>query len=159
MIYHIKQKMLSFKDEFTIYNAQGQELFYVEEKLLSFGKKFFMRDREGREVLSIEEKVLSLLATYEVYIGGQLAATVKKDVSFFRPKYTIQGLDWEIQGDFLAHDYRITEDGRTIANVSKAYLSWSDTYQIDIVDEEYADVLLGIVIVIDAVLAQNRRNN
>ena len=120
MIYHIKQKMLSFKDEFTIYNAQGQELFYVEEKLLSFGKKFFMRDREDREVLSI---------------------------------------DWEIQGDFLAHDYRITEDGRTIANVSKAYLSWSDTYQIDIVDEEYADVLLGIVIVIDAVLAQNRRNN
>ena len=137
MIYHIKQKILSFKDEFTIYNAQGQELFYVEEKLLSFGKKFFMRDREGREVLSIEEK----------------------DVSFFRPKYTIQGLDWEIQGDFLAHDYRITEDGRTIANVSKAYLSWSDTYQIDIVDEEYVDVLLGIVIVIDAVLAQNRRNN
>ena len=48
--------------------------------------------------------------------------------------------------------------GRTIANVSKAYLSWSDTYQIDIVDEEYADVLLGIVIVIDAVLASERNN-
>lgn len=152
---YIKQKIMSLNDSFSIYNEQGEEVYRVEGKLLSLGKKFHVYDNSGREVLYIEQELLSLLAKYNIFIGDQLAAVVNQKLSLLKPKYSIEGLDWQIKGDYLAHNYTIREDDRAIAVISKAFLAWSDTYEIDILDNDYADVLLGIVIVIDAVMSDS----
>ncbi|MDZ7835210.1 MAG: hypothetical protein U5K84_07530 [Alkalibacterium sp.] len=54
----------------------------------------------------------------------------------------------------MAHDYVIKEGNKVIADINKKWLSWGDSYEIDIQDERFVSLLLGIVVVIDAVIAQ-----
>jgi len=154
MNYYIKQKVLSWNDQFSIQDKDGNDQFFVEGKLWSFSKNLTLFDQNRGEVLKIKQELITLKPKYHIYYGEHLVATVKKDFSLFGNNYTIEGLDWKIQGDFLAHDYEITEDGAIIASISKEFLSWSDTYEISILNENYTDILLGVVIIIDAVLAQ-----
>lgn len=146
--------MFSWKDQFSIKNENGEDQFFVEGQLWSFSKKLRIFDKNHNEILQIKEELMSFKPRYHLYYGDQLVATVVKDFSLFGNNYTIEGLDWKIQGNFLAHDYEITEDDRVIASINKEFLSWADTYEISILNEDYTDVLLGIVIVIDAVLAK-----
>lgn len=154
MNYYIKQKIFSWKDQFSIKDENGENQFFVEGQLWSFSKKLVLFDKNHNEVLQIKEELMSFKPRYHLYYGDQLVATVVKDFSFFSNNYTIEGLAWKIQGNFLAHDYEITEDDRVIASISKEFLSWADTYEISILNEDYTDILLGIVIVIDAILAK-----
>lgn len=154
MNYYIKQKMFSWNDQFFIKDERGRDQFFVEGKMWSFSKKLIVFNKNHNEILQIKEELVSFKPRYHLYYGDQLEATVVKDFSFFSNNYTIEGLDWKIQGNFLAHEYEITEDDQVIASISKEFLSWEDTYEISILNENYTDILLGIVIIIDAVLAK-----
>ena len=58
-----------------------------------------------------------------------------------------------MEGDFWAHDYEVIENGRTVVDVSKAWFSWGDAYEIDIDDSVDEITALCVVLVIDAVIA------
>ena len=32
----------------------------------------------------------------------------------------------------MAHDYQITKNGQTIVNISKEWMTWGDSYELDI---------------------------
>ena len=72
----------------------------------------------------------------------------------FLEKYEIEGLDWTIEGDFWAHEYRITQNGREIVSISKEWFTWGDCYQLDIADSADETLALAVVLAIDAVHAQ-----
>ena len=72
----------------------------------------------------------------------------------FYEKYEIEGLDWTIEGDFWAHEYRITQNGREIVSISKEWFTWGDCYQLDIADSADETLALAVVLAIDAVHAQ-----
>ena len=38
---------------------------------------------------------------------------------FFEKVHEIEGLDWTIEGDFWAHEYRITQNGREVVSISQ----------------------------------------
>ena len=59
--------------------------------------------------------------------------------------------DYEVNGNFLDHEFEFTRSGRTVARVSKTYFSWTDTYGIDIVDGEDDITILATAVVIDLV--------
>ena len=77
-----------------------------------------------------------------------------KRLTFFYEKYEIEGLDWTIEGDFWAHEYRITQNGREIVSISKEWFTWGDCYQLDIADSADETLALAVVLAIDAVHAQ-----
>ena len=54
-------------------------------------------------------------------------------------------------GSFWAHEYDFTRSGRTVATVSKKRWSWTDSYGIDIIDNEDDVSILCTVVVIDLV--------
>ena len=64
------------------------------------------------------------------------------------------GLGWEEQGDFWAHNYEIFSQGRSVVRVQKAWMSWGDSYRIDVLDNRDELNALAVVLAIDAVLAQ-----
>lgn len=155
--YFIKQKVFSWKDRFSIKDEQERDVYFVEGKLMSVGKKLHLYSIDGNEAVYIEQKFWRVLPEFDLFIGDKQLATIKKEFRFFKNDYSIHGPDWQIEGDFLGHDYSILEQGKVIADVTKRWLSWGDTYEIDIIDEAQEELLLGAVIVIDCVLAQSRR--
>ena len=57
-------------------------------------------------------------------------------------------------GDFWEHDYEILSQGRSVVRVHKAWMTWGDSYQIDILDNRDEINALAVTLAIDAVIAQ-----
>lgn len=157
--YYIKQKVFSWRDRFTVKDEQERDCYYVEGELLTLGKKLRIFTMDNQEAVYIEQKLWRFLPEYNLYIGNKQLATIKKEFHLFRNNYNIYGPDWQIEGNFLAHDYVIRERGEVIADINRKWLSWGDTYEINILDETQEDILLGAVIVIDCVISAQRASN
>ena len=105
----------------------------TEYSLLSFGKRLF-----------------SFSPRYKIFIGEEEVAEVLKRFTVFKPHYSVLGTNWEVQGDFFDHEYAVYDNNLPVATVRKEWLSWADTYSIDIAP--YVDELtaLCVVLIIDA---------
>ncbi len=150
---YIKQKVFSWNDKFKVFDEQGNERYFVEGEFFSLGKKLHVYDSERNEAAFIAQKLFSFLPRYFVYVNGNEVAEIVKHFSLFRPKYTIEGLGWEINGDFFAHDYVISRNGRNIVSISKQWMTWGDCYELEIENENDEIVALAVVLAIDCVMA------
>ncbi|MBQ2903722.1 MAG: LURP-one-related family protein [Clostridia bacterium] len=150
---YIKQKVFSWKDKFTVKDEAGNDKYFVEGELFSWGKKLHVTDLGGNEVAFIQQKVFSFLPRYFVYVNGEEVAEIVKEFSFLRPKYSIEGLGWDINGDFWSHNYMITKNGNPIVTIQKEWMTWGDSYELDIADPDDETVALAVVLTIDCVMA------
>ena len=80
MRYVMKEKILSWGDDFRIRDESGRDVFHVDGKVFSFGDKLSFRDASGSELAVVDQKLLSIGPTYEIYRGGALAAVGEDDV-------------------------------------------------------------------------------
>ena len=156
---YIKQKVFSWGDKFRIYDEFQNDKYYVQGEVFSIGKKLHFYSQSGNELAYIHQKVLSFMPKYFISRNGTDVAQVIKEFTLFRQEYTVDGLGWTVKGDFFAHEYTITASGRMIASISKRWLSWGDTYEIDIADNADEVMALCVVLIIDAVIAASNNNS
>ena len=149
---YMNEKVFSWKDKFSIKTETGEDRYFVEGKVISIGKKLRVYDAEGNELAFVNQKLVSLMPKFTVEINDQEVAVIKKKVTFLKPKYIIEGPGWEVQGDFLSHDYEIVENGRTIVAIHKQWMSWGDAFELDIEDESQEVLAVAVVLAIDAVM-------
>ena len=149
---YIKEKVFTWGDQFTVKDERGNDRYVVEGEVFSWGKKLHVYDMTGREVTAIRQEVWSFLPRYYVFCGDRQVAEIKKEFSFFFPKYRIDGLGWEIDGSFMAHEYEITQSGRTIVSISKEWMTWGDSYELNITNPSDEIVALAVVLTIDCVM-------
>ncbi len=155
---YIKQKVFSWRDQFTVKDMSGDDRYFVEGELFSWGKKLHVMDVHGREAAFIQQKLWSFLPKYDVFIDGRHIAEIRKEFTFLRARYTIEGLNWIIEGNFWDHRYEITQGGRTVVSVQKEWFTWGDSYSLDIQSAEDEIYALAVVLVIDCVTAQQSNN-
>jgi uncharacterized protein YxjI len=140
----LKQKLLSWGDDYYIRDDQGRDVYLVDGKALSFRGQLAFKDLEGNELAFIRQKLLKLSPTYEIYRNGEVAAVVKRELfALFHHRFAVDVPgpdDLEAKGDFFDHEYVFTRGDREVATVSKKWFSWSDTYGVD-VEEGEDDVL------------------
>ena len=152
---YIKEKVFSWGDKFTVKDEHGYDKYVVEGEVFTWGKKLHIYDMTGREVAFIKQEVWSFLPRYYVFCGCQQVAEIKKEFTFLFPKYSIEGLGWEIDGSFLAHEYEITQRGRSIVTISKEWMTWGDSYELNIANPADEILALAVVITIDCVMESN----
>lgn len=149
----MKQKLLSWGDDFYIRDEEGRDVYFVDGKALTFGDQLSFQDLEGHELAYIKQKVFALGRTYEIYRDGELAAVVKKELfALFHHRFTVDVPgpdDLEAEGDFLDREYAFARGGRIVATVSKRWFSFADTYGIEIADGEDAVLILASAVVVD----------
>ncbi len=153
---YIKQKIFSWNDKFSVYDENGAERYFVEGEFFSWGKKLHVFDSMQQEAAFIRQELFTFLPKFIVSVNGQDIAEIVKEFTFFKPRYRIDGLGWEIDGDFWDHDYEITQNGCTIVRLSKEWFTWGDCYELDIESPEDEIVALAVVLAIDCVLAAQR---
>lgn len=158
MILHMKQKVFSWSDKFTIKDTLDNDRYYVEGELFSWGHKLHLFNMANREVAFIKQEIFTFLPKFEVYMEDRLVVEVIKELTFFRPKYSLEGTDWTVDGDFWAHDYEISSPSGVIASVAKAYFTWGDSYQMDIADGADEILVIATILAIDCVLSAQNSN-
>jgi len=148
---YIKEKVFSWGDKFTVKDEYGNDKYFVQGEVLSWGKKLHVYDAWGNEVAFIKQEVFSFLPRFYVFCDNIQVAEIKKEFSFIFPRYSVSGLGWEIEGRFMAHDYEIKKGSRTIVSISKEWMTWGDSYELDIANPEDEIVALSVVLTIDCV--------
>jgi len=163
MRYVLKQKFWSWGDDFRIQGADGRDVFFVDGRAFSWGDKLSFQNMEKNELAFIRQKLLAWGPTYEIAVHGRLVAVVKKKLfTLLRCKFTVDVPgpdDLEAQGSFLDHEYRFERQGREVAQVSKRWFSWTDTYGVDIISGEDDVLILASAVVIDMVCHQESKQN
>jgi len=146
--------MFAIGDDFWIENQDGQRVFKVDGKALRLRKTLFFEDTNGNKLAKIQERLLAIKDTMVVEDpdGNQLAVIKKGLIAPLGDHWTVNvrgGPDLDVQGNILDHEYSINERRKKIAEVSKKWLSLTDTYGVEI-DEGQNDILiLALAIAID----------
>lgn len=145
-----KQRVFSWFDSYDVYDEQGNTAFVVKGQL-SWGHCLRISDAWGNHIGTVKEVVLALLPRFEIYAGERLLGSIRKEFTFFRPKFSLDMNGWTIDGDWFEWDYTIRDvSGRAVATISKQLLNWSDTYVIDVHNPADAIPALMVVLAIDA---------
>ena len=146
-----RQRAFSWFDSYDIYD-ENENTVYVVKGQLSWGHCLKIYDPEEQQELgTVKEEILTWLPKFELYEGETCIGTLKKELTFFKPKYNIDFNGWHVEGDVFEWDYTITgPDGGTVAAVSKEPFHWTDTYVLDITDPKDALYVLMFVLAIDA---------
>lgn len=153
MRYIVRQKIFSLSDSFFIKDEFGNDVFHARRQILSFGKKLRIFDLSGNELCYIEQKLFKFMPEYDIYIAGEHVANVKKKFALFRNDFVITspGAEYYVEGDFWAHEFEIYRDQHPIAQISKKFFSFTDTYGVDIDDSQDQITTLALAIVVDMV--------
>ena len=153
MHYALKQKLVSFGTNFTIEGEDGSK-YEVKGEPITILDKISIQDADGNELVHIDLTVERWRGVYEIHRSGQLLADVRRELFaiFPRHRFTVEtgGSDTlEAVGDFLDLEYFIKRDGRQIARFTKQWFHLSDTWGIDIDDNEQDHVfLLALAVII-----------
>ncbi|MEV0002145.1 LURP-one-related family protein [Micromonospora sp. NPDC050980] len=157
-MYVIKERMFALGDDFDITDDDGRRLYHVDGKVLTLRDRLVIEDPSGTEVAAVHRHLIALRPTYEVTIGGEKAAEVRRHFfTPFREKFTIDipgPDDLKISGNLLDHEFTVERDGREVATVSKRWLSIRDTYGVQITDGENHLLILASVLALDLAMAR-----
>jgi len=160
-MYVIREKFFSIGDDFDVLDEDGNKVFHVDGKVLSARDKVVIEDLSGAEVASVHRHLVALRPTYEIRIGGEKAAEVRKNLfTPFRDKFTIDvpgPEDLTMKGDLLDHEYEIERDGRNVAAVSKKWLTIRDTYAVRVEPGEDPLLIIAGVLALDLALAREEK--
>jgi len=160
-MYVIREKFFSIGDDFDVLDEHGTKVLHVDGKVLTTRDRVVIEDMDGTEVASVHRHLVSLRPTYEIRIGGEKAAEVRKNLfTPFRDKFTIDvpgPEDLTMKGDLLDHEYTIERDGRDVAEVSKKWLTIRDTYAVKIEDGENPLLVIASVLALDLALAREAK--
>jgi uncharacterized protein YxjI len=145
-----KQRLFSWFDSYDIYDEAGNVIYQVKGKL-AWGHCLKIYDANGFELGTVKEKIFSFLPRFEIYAGEQYIGCITREWSLFKPRYNIDCNGWQVEGNFFEWDYTVSDSyGNHIAKVCKEFFNWTDTYSIDVSNENYALGVLMLVIAIDA---------
>ena len=153
---YIEQKLFSFRDRFKVTDENGNPVYYVEGEIFSWGKKLHVYDCFQHEVAYIEQQIFNFLPKFDIYVRGENAVRIVKEFTFLRPKYSIENLNWEIEGSFWLHNYSITEKGNEVVTIRKEWMTWGDCYELDIKTKSHELEALAVVLTIDCVIDQSK---
>ena len=148
---YLKQRVFSLTDKYDIYDYNGKPYFHVCSEFLSLTAKMHLCDLAGNELFLIRRHFTFLLAKYEIFCGERLYAEIQQQMSWLKPRLAVKSVygDFEIQGDFWNMHYTLFCNGSAIGAVDKKWLSWGDSYELDISDQMDPGFFCALVIAID----------
>ena len=157
-MYVIRERFFGIGDDFDILDEHGNKLLRVDGKVLSVRNKLVIEDLAGVELATVHRHLVSLRPTYEIRIGGEKAAEVRKRLfTPFHDKFTIDVPgpdDLEMRGNLFEHEYTIEQGGFEVARVSKQWLTIRDTYAVQVAPGVEPLLIIGAVLALDLAMAR-----
>lgn len=151
MIYQLKSKLLSLTSQYEIKDDQGESVYQVKGEFLSWGDNLSFQKSNGDELAQIRQTLFSLMPKYEIHIGQKQFATITREFSWFKKRFSLDvpgPNDYTIRGNFWDYEYEFERSNRIVANVSRKYWTWADTYGVEIEKgEDHLSILAAVVVV------------
>ena len=136
------------KDEY------GRDAYLVDGRAGAPGDRLSFRDRRGRELAFIRQTLLATVPTFEIYYADELQAVVRcaPPAASARYRFAVDATspeDLQAEGNFPAHEYQFTRDGRQVAAVTRSCSRPAGTYGVDVAPSEDDVLILAGTVVLD----------
>ncbi|MFV0528677.1 MAG: LURP-one-related/scramblase family protein [Lachnospiraceae bacterium] len=153
---YIKQHVFSWSTRFTVKDESGRDAYFVEGELFSWGKKLHVYNANQVEVIYIQQKLMSWLPKYHIFIQGTQVAELVKELTFFKPQYSVHGLGWNVEGEFWGHEYTVSRGNVPVVTIAKEWFTWGDSYALSIANDRDVLPALAVVLAIDCAVEEGQ---
>jgi uncharacterized protein YxjI len=65
----------------------------------------------------------------------------------------------EVIGQIMQRDFHVTKNGNEVMSIHKKWISWGDSYEISIMDDQQVSFYVALVILIDVIFHQSSSNS
>lgn len=159
--YYVKERFFSIGAKFDVFNEFGKEEFLVEADKFDIGKNISIYDTNRIKKLLYMKQQLRLGAhKYIAYDSNNTEiATIQKE--FMIPEYNITGIMGAIKMEskgILGRNYLITKNDNLIGKIDKQLTFGRDKYTLEVIDEDYLILLIGLLVMVDMVKFHNNNN-
>lgn len=96
----IKQRVFSWTDSYDVYDENENPKYFVKAEFFSLGHQLHVYDRNNHELGVIRQRLLTFLPAFEIEIGGRVRGEIRKQFSFFKPRYEIDYNGWRVEEIF-----------------------------------------------------------
>ena len=156
MILTFKER-LSLFGRYEVMNEREETVFRVEGEMAML-PRLTVYDAAGRELGRIKKEFALFAPTFTIYMGGRPVGEIRKRIPFMRPAFDLSMNGWRVEGNVWEFHYQLLDDaGRRVMTAEKKFLSFMDTYILDIPDPRNALMALMVVLAID--LAKESEGN
>lgn len=147
-----KDQPYAWGDSFYIMDENHQRKYHAVSKIALWNRHWEIRDLD-KNVLAVIKKDPKSLAKkkYHILINDRNAATITKEISLL-PKYTIENLNWEMQG-LMLHNYKMLKDGEEVLSLNEEVTKWGICTVLNITHP--SDELLALAVVMTITYALN----
>jgi uncharacterized protein YxjI len=153
--FYLKQKVFSVRDKYKVYDASQNVVYHCKSSMFSLRHKLnFFETKSEKLLFTFKRKLLSFMPTYYLYDQeGEHLAKVRRKWTLLRPKVFVESsiANYQIDGDYWSHSFVILDQQHEVASVRKKFLSWGDSYEISIDDDQNDEFLLALVVSIDSI--------
>ena len=144
MILQFKEDQYKWGDTFFVMDEADNRKYRVKSSVLLWNKKFEISDMDKNLLVTIKSEPKSVLKKkFYIFIGDQKKAAITREISLV-PKFTIEGLDWQMHGVML-HSYEMRRGDQPVLSFEKEQTTWGRRYVLNAADP--ADELLALAVV------------
>lgn len=158
--FKVKQRIFALGNKFEVINSNGEIEYLVQADFFDIGKNINVFNKEGIKVLYMKEVIRIGAHRYIIYDRNNIEiGIVKKELLV--PNYKIEGSLSGIEmkaDDILGRHYKVFYGDRGIGRLGKEITFLRDEYYLETTDENYNELLVGLLVMIDMIKFNNKNN-
>lgn len=162
-VYSIEQEVFSTKDKYLVYDTDREQILEIIGErstggfdrffgnFFSIGYKLYAKNLEGELQFVLNKKRGFIWKNYDVSIANNINVSICEEKNWFKFRLTVNSEygTYIINGDMFAKYFTINKDGNVVAKVKRNSLSFGDTYEVCVYEEDRYKLFIAITIVID----------
>jgi len=103
---------------------------------------------------------LTLLPRFEIQLRDGSSFVIRKKLTFWRDKYEFDNLGLRIEGNIWDLNFKLLDDrDQLIAEIKKELFHLTSTYNVTVLEDAYADLVISLCVAIDYVEMLERQSH
>lgn len=149
--FYMEQKVFSITAKYNIYLEDKTPVYFIQSDLTHLN---YTICREDTEIFKLKKKLIALLPEFSIFEDGSEIGHLKKKLKLTKPEIVgeIKGKNVCLKGDVFGNNYEIEFDGKVVATVDTAVLTWGDCYRIKVREDSLQDYVMIFAVIIDNVI-------
>ncbi len=160
--FYMKQKVFSIRDTYQVFDEAQNVIYHGKGKVFSMHDRLdLIKDSTDETIYRMRKKLFKFMPTYLLLDSmDNFVAEIRKKISL-RTHLSVQCSmgDYAVKGDIMGHTFSILDGEKEVANVTKKWISWGDTYQITIHEDKKVDFIIALIILVDKVFHESDRRS
>lgn len=155
---YIKQKVFKITDHYDVFDEAGNPVYRVDQDFTWVGHRVHVNKYDNSKSFTIERVIFTLMPKYEIKFSDGNIIEIQQRFAFFKKKIDLISTDYNLrlEGSFWDYNFEVYDDDELVGSIQKAVWSFSDTFQISVINPEYEEELLALMITVDNIQDMQR---